>query len=78
MVQVPLADGMLGEVEEIPCEVGQVLNEGDPVVILETHKASVFIKADKYKQIQITEILVSVGQEIKELQPVIRAVPYPG
>jgi len=66
--QVPLPDGMLGQVEEIPCKVGQILSEGDPLVILETHKASLFIKVQDYSKVKVTEILVELGQEIKELQ----------
>jgi pyruvate/2-oxoglutarate dehydrogenase complex dihydrolipoamide acyltransferase (E2) component len=77
LVQVPLADGILGEVEEISCAVGDVVNEGDPLVVIETHKASLFIKAEQFKRIRVTEILVAVGQEVRECQPMVKAVPYP-
>jgi pyruvate/2-oxoglutarate dehydrogenase complex dihydrolipoamide acyltransferase (E2) component len=73
---VPLADGVLGEVEEIVCAVGDVCDEGAPLVVVETHKASLFIKAEQFKQIRVTEILVEMGQEIRECQPIVKAVPY--
>mmetsp|Transcript_8505 Transcript_8505/g.17632 ORF Transcript_8505/g.17632 Transcript_8505/m.17632 type:complete len:180 (-) Transcript_8505:1522-2061(-) len=73
--QVPIANGHLGEVEEICYQVGDVVDEGDSVVILETHKASLHIKAEKHDKIKITAVLVEEGQDIYELQPVIKCVP---
>eukprot|EP00976_Prorocentrum_cordatum_P110308 1195174-Prorocentrum_minimum.AAC.1 len=73
--QVPIANGLLGEVEEICYKVGDIVKEGDSVVILETHKASLHIKAEKADKIKIIEVLVEEGQEIYELQAVIRCVP---
>lgn len=73
--QVPIANGHLGEVEEICFQVGDIVDEGDSVVILETHKASLHIKAEKHDRVKITEVLVEEGQDIYELQPVIKCVP---
>jgi len=40
------------------------------LVLLETHEASL--------QMKITEILVEIGQEVREMQVVVKAVPHTG
>eukprot|EP00242_Pyramimonas_sp_CCMP2087_P018546 CAMPEP_0198205936 /NCGR_PEP_ID=MMETSP1445-20131203/9467_1 /TAXON_ID=36898 /ORGANISM="Pyramimonas sp., Strain CCMP2087" /LENGTH=114 /DNA_ID=CAMNT_0043878429 /DNA_START=478 /DNA_END=823 /DNA_ORIENTATION=- len=72
--QVPLANGFLGEVEEILFAVGDIVKEGETIVLLETHKASLHIKAENHRTIRITEICVEVGQEVFELQDIYKAV----
>mmetsp|Transcript_33999 Transcript_33999/g.47104 ORF Transcript_33999/g.47104 Transcript_33999/m.47104 type:complete len:186 (-) Transcript_33999:51-608(-) len=73
--QVSLVDGLIGEVEEICCEVGDEVDEGSSVVIVETHKASLHIKALGHKRLRITKILVELNEEVKELQALFHVEP---
>ena len=67
---VPLPEGILGTVEELHIGVGDVVNELDVIGVVETDKVSLDIKATASGT--VTEVLVEVGEEIKELQELFR------
>ena len=64
---IPLAEGTLGTVEELLAEVGQKVEEMEVVAVVETDKVSLDIKASQSGVIKA--VLVSVGDEVKEKQP---------
>ena len=64
---VPLAEGILGTVEELHCEIGDQVQEMDVIAIVETDKVSLDIKANRSGT--VSGILVELGEQIKERQP---------
>ena len=69
--QVSIPDGVVGDVAEIGCEVGDVVEEGHVAVIIETHKACLNVKATGARTMRVLEILASVGDEVKESDPLV-------
>ncbi|KAK3264126.1 hypothetical protein CYMTET_21053 [Cymbomonas tetramitiformis] len=69
--QVSIPDGIVGEVAEIVCEVGEVVAEGDIIVIIETHKAAINVKATGAPFLEIVKIMVTEGQEVRELESMV-------
>lgn len=69
--QVSIPDGVVGDVAEIGCEVGDVVEEGHVAVIIETHKACLNVKATGARTMRVVEILASVGDEVKESDPLV-------
>mmetsp|Transcript_12715 Transcript_12715/g.32486 ORF Transcript_12715/g.32486 Transcript_12715/m.32486 type:complete len:118 (+) Transcript_12715:49-402(+) len=63
---IPLAEGILGTVEELLAEVGQRVEENEVVAVIETDKVALDIKASQAGV--ISEVLVTVGDEVKEQQ----------
>lgn len=64
---VPLAEGILGTVEELHGEIGQSVSENEVIAVVETDKVTLDIKASRSGI--ISAILVEVGDTVKELQP---------
>ena len=58
-----------GTVWKIECEVGQQINEGDTVVILESMKMEMPVEAEDEGTVK--EIVVSEGQAVSEGDPLI-------
>lgn len=69
--QVSIPDGVVGDVAEIVCDVGDVVEEGHVAVIIETHKACLNVKATGARTMRVLEILASVGDEVKESDPLV-------
>ena len=67
---VPLAEGVLGSVEEILLEVGQSVEEDEVIAVIDTAKVSLDVKATRSGV--VSEILVAVGDEVKEEQSLYR------
>lgn len=65
---VPLADGILGVIEEIRVGPGDAVREGTVVAVVDTHKAALEVRSPAAGT--IARILVSVGDEIQERKPV--------
>ena len=63
---MPLAEGVLGDVEAILAEVGQVVDENTVVAVIETDKVSLDIKARTDGV--ISAVLVEEGEQVKESQ----------
>ena len=57
-----------GKVEEILAEVGQAIDENEVVAVVETDKVSLDIRASRPGV--ISAVLVGVGDEVKERQPI--------
>ena len=70
---IPLAEGVLGSVEEIIAEVGQSVDENEVVAVVETDKVSLEIRASRPGV--IARVLVAVGDEVKEQQPIFELQP---
>ena len=65
---LPLQDGYLGTVTELWCKPGDsVVREEDIVAVIETDKVTVDVRATQSGV--VTEILTSVGDEVKIRQP---------
>ena len=58
------------EIVEIPIAVGDVLEEGDSLVVLESDKASMEVPATAAGE--VLELLVKVGDMVKEGSPLVR------
>jgi len=69
--QVSIPDGVVGDVAEICCAVGDVVEEGHVAVIIETHKACLNVKATGARTMRVLEILADVGAEVKENAPLV-------
>ena len=69
--QVSIPDGVVGDVVEIACEVGQVVDEGHVAVVIETHKACLNVKATGARRMRVVEILAQDGIEVKEGDPLL-------
>lgn len=65
---VPLADGILGVIEEIRVAPGDVVREGTVVAVVDTHKAALEVRSPAAGT--ISRILVNVGDEIQEKKPI--------
>ena len=65
---IPLAEGVLGTVEEMLAEPGQAVEENEVVAVVETDKVSLDIRASRGGV--ILAALVQVGDEVKEKQPI--------
>ena len=65
---IPLAEGVLGRVEELLAEPGQAVDEDEIVAVVETDKVSLDIRASHSGV--ISAVLVAVGDEVKEKQPI--------
>ena len=76
--QVSIPDGVVEDVAEIGCEVGDVVEEGHVAVIIETHKACLNVKATGARTMRVVEILASVGDEVKESDPLVLVRKRPG
>lgn len=66
---VPLADGVLGTVEEICVHPGDSVKENDIVIVVDTHKAALEVRAQCEGTVK--QVLVKVGDEIQERKPVV-------
>ena len=64
---IPLAEGVLGTVEELLAEPGQSVDENEVVAVIETDKVSLDVRASRAGV--ISSVLVAVGDEVKERQP---------
>ena len=69
---VPLAEGILGTVEELHCAVGDEVQEMDVIAVVETDKVSLDIKANRSGT--VSSILVELGDQVKERQPLYSLV----
>ena len=65
---MPLPEGILGSVEELLLEVGDMVSEGDIVAVVDTAKVSLEVKASRSGV--VTAVLVELGDEIKEQSPI--------
>ena len=63
---IPLAEGVLGTVEELLAEPGQAIEENEIVAVIETDKVSLDVRASR--EGVISAVLVAVGDEVKERQ----------
>ena len=70
---MPLAEGVLGEVEDILIGVGDSVEEGSVVAVIETDKVSLDIKSSASGVVE--EVLVEVGDKVKESQPLFALQP---
>ena len=68
--QVPLADGVVGDVVELQVDVGDQVSQGQVVAHIETHKATLAVRSNGDGIVQA--ILVRLQEEVKELQPLVR------
>ena len=66
---VPLADGVLGVIEEIRVQPGDKVKEGTVVMVVDTHKAALEVRSPKPGLVR--SVLVKVGDEIQEKKPII-------
>ena len=64
---------MLGTVEAMLKDVGDKVDEDEVVSVVETDKVSLDIRASRSGV--ITEVLVGVGDEVKETQPIYAIDP---
>lgn len=69
---VPLAEGILGTVEELCCKPGDEVKESDVIAVVETDKVSLDVRANRSGQIK--GILVEIGEQVKERQPLYSLV----
>ena len=67
---LPLADGVVGEVGEVLCGVGDAVKRDEPVVVVETDKVSVDIRASRDGV--VAAVLAVEGDEVSEGQPLLR------
>ena len=65
---IPLAEGVLGRIEELIAEPGQRVEENEVVAVVETDKVSLDIRATRAGVIHA--VLVAVDDEVKERQPI--------
>ena len=65
---IPLAEGILGTVEELMLEVGDSVVENEVIAVVETDKVALDVKASKAGVIEA--VLVNIGDEVKEQQPI--------
>ena len=65
---VPLAEGVLGKVEEVLCTPGQAVEENEVIAVVETDKVTLDVRASS-KGV-IAAVLIEVGDEVKERQPI--------
>ena len=72
---IPLAEGILGDVQELHKDVGDSVDELEIVAVVETDKVALDIRATQAGVIQ--EVLVSVGDEVKEKQAIYTLRPRP-
>ncbi|KAG8456951.1 hypothetical protein KFE25_009838 [Diacronema lutheri] len=66
---VPLADGVLGVIEELRVAPGDLVKEGTVVAVVDTHKAALEVRSPAAGK--VVRILVNVGDEIQERKPVM-------
>ncbi|KAL3902575.1 MAG: hypothetical protein SGPRY_012007 [Prymnesium sp.] len=69
---VPLAEGVLGTVEELHCKVADEVKEMDVIAVIETDKVSIDVRANRSGT--ISGILVELGETVKERQPLYSLV----
>mmetsp|Transcript_39467 Transcript_39467/g.84112 ORF Transcript_39467/g.84112 Transcript_39467/m.84112 type:complete len:117 (-) Transcript_39467:501-851(-) len=67
---VPLAEGIIGSVEELLLEVGQAVDEDEVIAVIDTAKVALDVKASRSGI--VLEVLVAVGDEVKEASPLYR------
>jgi biotin carboxyl carrier protein len=65
---IPLAEGRLGTIEELFKSPGESVEELEVIAVVETDKVSLDIKATQAGVIR--DVLVSVGDEVNETQPI--------
>ena len=70
---LPLADGVVGEVGEVLCGVGDAVRRDEVVVVVETDKVSVDIRAARDGV--VAAVLSARGEEVSEGQPLMRFRP---
>ena len=70
---LPLADGVVGEVGEVLCGVGDAVRRDEVVVVVETDKVSVDIRAARDGV--VAAVLSARGEEVSEGQPLLRFRP---
>ena len=70
---VPLAEGIMGRVEELLLEVGSTVEENDVIAVIDTEKVALDVKATRSGV--VTAVLVEVGEEVKERQPIYELQP---
>ena len=63
---IPLAEGILGNIDALLKDVGDSVDEDEVVAVVETDKVSLDVRACRAGV--VTEVLVSVGEEVKETQ----------
>ena len=61
---VPLAEGVIGPVEELLLQPGDHVKKDDVIAVLDTAKVSLEVKATRSGIIQ--DVLVKVGDQVKE------------
>ena len=64
---VPLAEGLIGPVEELLLAPGDAVQKDDVIAVVDTAKVSLDVKATRSGVIE--KVLVNVGDEVKECQP---------
>ena len=64
---LPLADGALGTVSELFCEVGSRVHRDEVVAVIETDKIAVDIRSQKAGR--VTRVLVERDAEVVQVQP---------
>jgi len=69
---IPLAEGILGTVEELVYSVGDSVSEDDVVAVVETDKVSLDVRATASGV--VAAVCVEVGEEVKERQPIYELV----
>lgn len=65
---IPLAEGILGHVQELLAEPGQSVEESEVIAVVETDKVSLEIRASQGGVIKGS--LVEVGEQVKEQQAI--------
>ncbi|KAJ1626152.1 hypothetical protein T492DRAFT_1034921 [Pavlovales sp. CCMP2436] len=66
---VPLAEGILGVIEEFRVGPGDLVKEGTVVALVDTHKAALEVRSPAAGR--VISLLVNVGEEIKESVPIV-------
>ncbi|KAL1528465.1 hypothetical protein AB1Y20_009810 [Prymnesium parvum] len=69
---VPLAEGVLGTVEELHLKPGDDVKEMDVIAVVETDKVSLDVRANRSGRVDA--ILVEIGDTVKERQPLYSLV----
>ncbi len=64
---VPLAEGLIGPLEELLLAPGDAVQKDDVIAVVDTAKVSLEVKATRSGVIE--KVLVNVGDEVKECQP---------
>ena len=72
---IPLAEGILGTVEELHLEVGSSVREDDVVAVIETDKVALDVKAS-FSGV-VASVCVEVGDTVMERQPLYELVDQP-